>query len=517
MFDICSRSADELFAMIENLRRICLANGGTVSHDEFMSALPEGVRCESLSERFVQILGEIGITIKTINGIKMTRGAASSSCRPRRFSQESPIGTYLRHVSQFKLLSKDEEAETFREIDRSEERVRDLFNTFMFAPSMYLEVLDRITEKCERFDHIVGGAFSGKRDSYMAIIPDLRSKVDRIREDMSEAYRSGKDMAPLRAELRSCFDELAFKQSVLEKLFDDTREKIYEPYTRLSKAQETSDDSGKRRELESVFGMAPEEFMSKFSELKAAIEDGRKARIRIIEANQRLVVFVAKKYSRRGVSFLDLVQEGNVGLMNAVRKFNHRRGHKFSTYAIWWIRQAIARSIDNQARTIRVPVHVIEMMDRMRRSEKSLSQRLHRKVTNKELADDLCLSEERVKHLKEIEQKTVSLDCSVNEDSDSTYGDLIADEKTESPAEQTERHMLSAQVKELLRGLTSRERIVVESRYGLSDGVPRTLDEVGMLFNVTRERIRQIELSALKKLRNPRFASIISEFAGVAR
>lgn len=273
-----------------------------------------------------------------------------------------------------------------------------------------------------------------------------------------------------------------------------------------------------------MFGMSPEDFMSCFSDLRRAMEDGNAARTRIIEANQRLVVFVAKKYVNRGISFLDLVQEGNIGLMNAVRKFSYRRGHKFSTYAIWWIRQAIARAIENQARTIRIPVHVIEQIDMMRRADRRLMGSLGRKPTDREVAEEMSKREEkigsskfsmtpeRVAELRQMSQHTVSIDCKIGEDESATYGDFIHDEMAECQSDTADRNLLKEKVAEALKCLTDRERIVLDSRYGISDGVQRTLDEVGLLFNVTRERIRQIEMSAIKKLRESRCIGILAEF-----
>lgn len=195
-----------------------------------------------------------------------------------------------------------------------------------------------------------------------------------------------------------------------------------------------------------------------------------------------------------------------------MRKFNINRGHKFSTYAIWWIRQAIARAIENQARTIRVPVHVIEQVERLKRADRALLQKLNRQPTDGEVAKELHMSAGRISELRKIVQRTVSLDATISDEDGATYGDFIPDEKAPDVAETTDRNILRGRLSEILNVLDDRERVVIEQRYGLNDGVQRTLDEVGLLFNVTRERIRQIELSAIRKLRDPQILSILSEF-----
>lgn len=488
--------------MIAELRRRSDANGGFVPYGEFLSIAPKGA-----STRYIDVLKALGINVLMPDTDEM--GVPNG--RKNGGRAENLIGAYLRHVGQVRLLTKHEEAEAFHVIDDSEGHVREIFNRFLFAPDMYLGVLGRLSDRSERFDHIVGGVFAGRRNAYMALVPVLRGRVEGLRARMSAACSSPDgDVEGVRAELRRCFDELSFRQDVLERLCDDAYDRIYSPYLHMYRDGVLSDD---RTRLESMFGMPPESFIESFSDLRRTMEDGKDARIRIIEANQRLVVFVAKKYVGRGIPFLDLIQEGNVGLMNAVRKFNHKRGHKFSTYAIWWIRQAIARAIENQARTIRVPVHVIEQMDRLKRAEKDLVQRLCRTPTDDELAKEMGLPAGRVEELRRTSQHTVSLDCKIGDDDGATYGDFVSDEKVDVQAEAVDKGLLRERVAEVLKGLDSRERIVLESRYGLVDGVVKTLDEVGLMFNVTRERIRQIEMSAIKKLRDPRTMAMLMEFA----
>lgn len=230
---------------------------------------------------------------------------------------------------------------------------------------------------------------------------------------------------------------------------------------------------------------------------------GKSAHDQLVNSNLRLVVSLARRYVGRGMALLDLIQEGNVGLMRAVERFDYRRGFKFSTYATWWIRQSISRAIADQGRTIRMPIHVLDAVNKLTRVQRELTQLRGHTPTLEELADELDLPVERVAELRRIAQDTVSLETPVGEDEDGTLGDLVEDVESEMPADAATFTSLQAQLAEALEGLSERERQVLVMRFGLADGKPRTLEEVGAHFNVTRERIRQLETKALAKLRHP--------------
>ena len=439
---------------------------------------------------------------------------------------DDPVRMYLKQMGQVPLLTREQEVEISKRIEEAELNVQKHTNRFGFIARAYLDLAHKLLEQRERFDRVILDKKIESRERYMKHLPKLCANLETAAANCATAYRNylahgGKnhetksyaEFSRAHNSIQRIYPKFFFKQKVTEEfvhLADEAHRLIQYHSGELSKpkkgrdgASNKIDHGGKLKEIQMRAWLSAEEFQAEHQELKTWMRKALKAKTEMVEANLRLVISIAKKYTNRGLSFLDLIQEGNMGLMKAVEKFEYRRGYKFSTYATWWIRQAITRSIADQARTIRIPVHMIETINKLMRVQKQLVQDYGREPTPEEVADEIQLPVERVRAVLKMAQQPISLQSPVGESDDTSFGDFIEDKGAENPSDMTAIVLLKEKIKDVLETLTERERQVLEQRFGLVDGYSRTLEEVGRQFKVTRERIRQIEAKALRKMRHP--------------
>ena len=337
-------------------------------------------------------------------------------------------------------------------------------------------------------------------------IPDLADTVDPPAEEMEEITEE-EIVDP-----NSLIDTFGTDDPVRMYLKEIGKVNLLTSEEEVELAQSMTAGSAAQEQLAELLEAGEEIPAELRRELEKAIKKGERARQRLAEANLRLVVSIAKRYVGRGMQFLDLIQEGNLGLIKAVEKFDYTKGYKFSTYATWWIRQAITRAIADQARTIRIPVHMVETINKVIRVSRQLLQELGHDPTPEEIAEEMNMPADRVREILKIAQEPVSLETPIGEEEDSHLGDFIPDEDASEPAEAASFTLLKEQLVEVLSTLTPREEKVLKLRFGIEDGRTRTLEEVGKEFNVTRERIRQIEAKALRKLRHPSRSKKLKDF-----
>lgn len=444
-------------------------------------------------------------------------------------SLDDPVRMYLKEMGSVPLLSREEEVEISKRIEKAQAQIENIIMRFRYAAREAASIGGYLIGGKERFDKIVTEKEVDDKNHYLVLLPklcDLLNEEDRLLEDLllryDEADKEGslelaQDIEKCRIRTHAYLKRFRFRHEIIQ----DFGEVIMSAYDRfLSLEREIKDLSPraeknrfvaaklvaaerklKKRELSA--GRRLSEFQKDVRMLQRWMDKSHEAKREMVESNLRLVISIAKKYTNRGLSFLDLIQEGNMGLMKAVEKFEYRRGYKFSTYATWWIRQAVTRAIADQARTIRIPVHMIETINRVLRGAKKLMMETGREPTPEELALELGMTAERVREIYKIAQHPISLQAEVGDGGESQFGDFLEDTTAESPAEATGYSILKDAMGEVLDTLTERERTVLIQRFGLLDGKPKTLEEVGMAFNVTRERIRQIEAKALRKMRHP--------------
>jgi RNA polymerase primary sigma factor len=445
---------------------------------------------------------------------------------------DDPVRMYLKQMGQVPLLTREQEVEISKRIEDAELNVQKHINRFGFIARAYLDLARKLQEGRERFDRVILDKKIESRERYMKALPKLCNQLEQAAQNCATTYKhyvahGGKnretksyhDFRKTHDAIQRIYPKFFFKQKVTEEfvhLADEAHRLVTQWTEELHKPKKKShghghghhpsgsiDYSAKLKEQQMRTWLSPEEFLDEYKELKVWLKKALKAKTEMVEANLRLVISIAKKYTNRGLSFLDLIQEGNMGLMKAVEKFEYRRGYKFSTYATWWIRQAITRSIADQARTIRIPVHMIETINKLMRVQKQLVQDYGREPTPEEVADEIQLPVERVRAVLKMAQQPISLQSPVGESDDTSFGDFIEDKGAENPSDMTAIVLLKEKIKDVLETLTERERQVLEQRFGLVDGYSRTLEEVGRQFKVTRERIRQIEAKALRKMRHP--------------
>jgi len=529
-------------ALVDNARK-----KGFLTYDELNQELPEDavdnidLVLSSLEAHGIQLVDESEIDEEERESLKEKRKAK----KDERFTKtggsekiDDPVRMYLTQMGEIPLLTRDQEINLARQIEETRAAFRRMLLSSGFGMRIGIQVLEDVKDGRLAFDRTLKVPTSGTEPSKQEIQERLHENLVTLRKlylinqaDTEKLITTSPNMAlrvPIvrrvarrRSKCSVLLEELQVQlkkvKPIIERLQQEVRIglELERKFKRLKSKRNTKAYKGSREELEAWCLRAqetPQRLQRRLATIRVRYLDYDAAKRALSSGNLRLVVSIAKKYRNRGLSFLDLIQEGNTGLMKAVEKYEYRRGYKFSTYATWWIRQAITRSIADQARTIRIPVHMIETMSKLRNVQKRLVQSYGREPTIEEVAKEADISLEEAKRVTKIAKHPISLDRPIGDGDDSYFGDFIEDETAESPVEGAGMEMLKDRIHSVLQTLSFREREIIKLRYGIGDGYTYTLEEVGRIFKVTRERVRQIEAKAVRKLQHPIRSRLLEGF-----
>jgi len=508
---------------------------GHVTYKEINKALGERASNPEEIENVITILNNLELKILDTGEVESLRKKKEDleheeSIRSQQADiLDDPVRMYLKQMGQVPLLTREEEVAISKRIERAELQAQNILFQYGITNQFQIEMARKLLKREERFDQVVLDKKIESRELYFNSLPELIEEAAGIQEKMDRAWedassndnptnrkRSLTRFRKLEESLRPIHRKFCFKLKIFEEFLssldpvvrkiDEIEEQMKLAERGITKKHQAIDVKALQARLDAIEEkerVPALELASVVKNVRKGMRDAHNARTEMVEANLRLVISIAKKYTNRGLSFLDLIQEGNMGLMKAVEKFEYRRGYKFSTYATWWIRQAITRSIADQARTIRIPVHMIETLNKVIQVQKLLLQELGHEPTAEEVANEMQMPIDKVQTIMKMAQQPISLQSPVGDSDDTNFGDFIEDKGAENPYDMTAYSMLREKIIDVLDSLHERERRVLSLRFGLTDGYSRTLEEVGKQFKVTRERIRQIEAKALRKMRHP--------------